>query len=297
MSDGAIVRLLINNPGGIKMRSTSMKYLADNTAAEERQNAELQKKADMAELEQLEKTIFTGIETFLSVGVCLAEISKRKLYKLRGFSSFGEYCESQFNISRSHGYRQIAHAVTCQNIGENPAYIPEKVVRPLTKIDDPETAQRLWQEVKAESPHEIPTSKEVEHKIFCYENNIPSPQQDESSEPLPLSPEQQTLFTKLYANTSVPQEAEPSPEVYCKELDKTFCLQNIAKELIAEIAMLQPEDDTATPSDNVLNQLNKLLLASYELKDQLNAEQRKLLRSEYTRIAGEFFEITMECIS
>ena len=61
--------------------------------------------------------------------------------------------------------------------------------------------------------------------------------------------------------------------------------------------MLQPEDDTATPSDNVLNQLNKLLLASYELKDQLDAEQRKLLRSEYTRIAGEFFEITMECIS
>ena len=284
-----------------------MKYHADDTAAEERQKTELQKKADMAELEQMEKTIITGIETFVSVGICLAEISKRKLYKLRGFSSFGEYCESQFNISRSHGYRQIAHAVTCQNIGENPAYIPEKVVRPLTKIDDPETAQRLWQEVKAESQHEIPTSKEVEHKIFCYENNIPSPQQDESSEPspqqdessepLPLSPEQQTLFTKLYANTSVPQEAEPSPEVYCKELDKTFCLQNIAKELIAEIAMLQPEDDTATPSDNVLNQLNKLLLASYELKDQLNAEQRKLLRSEYTRIAGEFFEITMECIS
>ena len=151
--------------------------------------------------------------------------------------------------------------------------------------------------MKAESPHEIPTSKEVEHKIFCYENNIPSPQQDESSEPLPLSPEQQTLFTKLYANTSVPQEAEPSTEVYCKELDKTFCLQNIAKELIAEIAMLQPEDDTATPSDNVLNQFNKLLLASYELKDKLDAEQRRLLRSEYTRIAGEFFEITMECIS
>lgn len=279
------------------MRSTCMKYHADDTAAEERQKTELQKKADMAELEQMEKTIITGIETFVSVGICLAEISKRKLYKLRGFSSFGEYCEAQFNISRSHGYRQIAHAVTCQNIGENPACIPEKVIRPLTKIDDPETAQKIWQEAKAESRYEIPTSKEVEHKIFCYEQNIPSQLQDELSEPLPLSPEQQTLFTKLYANTSVPQEAEPSPEVYCKELDKTFCLQNIAKELIAEIAMLQPEDDTATPSDNVLNQLNKLLIASYELKDQLDAEQRKLLRSEYTRIAGEFFEITMECIS
>ena len=279
------------------MRSTSMKYLADNTTAEERQKSELQKNADMAELEQLEKTIFTGIETFLSVGVCLAEISKRKLYKLRGFSSFGEYCEVQFNISRSHGYRQIAHAVTCQNIGENPACIPEKVLRPLTKIDDPETAQRLWQEVKAESQHEIPTSKEVEHKIFCYENNIASQQQNEPSEPAPQLPEQQNLFAKLYANTSVPQKAEPSPEVYCQELDKTFCLQNIAKELIAEIAMLQPEDDTATPSDNVLNQFNKLLLASYELKDKLDAEQRRLLRSEYTRIAGEFFDTTMECIS
>ena len=85
--------------------------------------------------------------------------------------------------------------------------------------------------------------------------------------------------------------------MYCQELDKTFCLQNIAKELIAEIAALQPEDDTATPSDNVLNQFNKLLLASYELKDKLDAEQRRLLRSEYTRIAGEFFDTTMECIS
>ena len=279
------------------MINTCRESLSNLKPAENHDQTVPQKKVDMEELEQLERTIVSGLETFKAVDLSLAEIHNRRLYKLRGFSDFGEYCESQFNISRSHGYRQIAHAVTCQNIGENPAYIPEKVVRPLTKIDDPETAQRLWQEVKAESPHEIPTSKEVEHKIFCYENNIPSPQQDESSEPLPLSPEQQTLFTKLYANTSVPQEAEPSPEVYCKELDKTFCLQNMAKELIAEIAALQPEDDTATPSDTVLNQFNKLLLASYELKDQLNAEQRKLLRSEYTRIAGEFFEITMECIS
>ena len=279
------------------MINTCRESLSNLKPAENHAQTVPQKKVDMEELEQLERTIVSGLETFKAVDLSLAEIHNRRLYKLRGFSDFGEYCESQFNISRSHGYRQIAHAVTCQNIGENPACIPEKVLRPLTKIDDPETAQRLWQEVKAESQHEIPTSKEVEHKIFCYENNIPSPQQDESSEPLPLSPEQQTLFTKLYANTSVPQEAEPSPEVYCKELDKTFCLQNIAKELIAEIAMLQPEDDTATPSDNVLNQLNKLLIASYELKDQLNAEQRKLLRSEYTRIAGEFFEITMECIS
>lgn len=248
----------------------------------------------MEELEQLERTIVSGLETFKAVDLSLAEIHNRRLYKLRGFSDFGEYCESQFNISRSHGYRQIAHAVTCQNIGENPAYIPEKVVRPLTKIDDPETAQRLWQEVKAESPHEIPTSKEVEHKIFCYENNIPSPQQDESSEPLPLSPEQQTLFTKLYANTSVPQEAEPSTEVYCKELDKTFCLQNIAKELIAEIAMLQLEDDTASPSNEMLNRLNKLLFASFELKDKLNAEQLKQLKREYEHLAGEFFDFCME---
>ena len=37
------------------MRSTCMKYHADDTAAEERQKTELQKKADMAELEQMEK--------------------------------------------------------------------------------------------------------------------------------------------------------------------------------------------------------------------------------------------------
>ena len=276
------------------MINTCRESLSNLKPAENHDQTVPQKKVDMEELEQLERTIVSGLETFKAVDLSLAEIHNRRLYKLRGFSDFGEYCESQFNISRSHGYRQIAHAVTCQNIGENPAYIPEKVVRPLTKIDDPETAQRLWQEVKAESPHEIPTSKEVEHKIFCYENNIPSPQQDESSEPLPLSPEQQTLFTKLYANTSVPQEAEPSPEVYCKELDKTFCLQNIAKELIAEIAMLQLEDDTASPSNEMLNRLNKLLFASFELKDKLNAEQLKQLKREYEHLAGEFFDVCME---
>ena len=276
------------------MINTCRESLSNLKPAENHDQTVPQKKVDMEELEQLERTIVSGLETFKAVDLSLAEIHNRRLYKLRGFSDFGEYCESQFNISRSHGYRQIAHAVTCQNIGENPAYIPEKVVRPLTKIDDPETAQRLWQEVKAESPHEIPTSKEVEHKIFCYENNIPSPQQDESSEPLPLSPEQQTLFTKLYANTSVPQEAEPSTEVYCKELDKTFCLQNIAKELIAEIAMLQLEDDTASPSNEMLNRLNKLLFASFELKDKLNAEQLKQLKREYEHLAGEFFDVCME---
>ena len=276
------------------MINTCRESLSNLKPAENHDQTVPQKKVDMEELEQLERTIVSGLETFKAVDLSLAEIHNRRLYKLRGFSDFGEYCESQFNISRSHGYRQIAHAVTCQNIGENPAYIPEKVVRPLTKIDDPETAQRLWQEVKAESPHEIPTSKEVEHKIFCYENNIPSPQQDESSEPLPLSPEQQTLFTKLYANTSVPQEAEPFTEVYCKELDKTFCLQNIAKELIAEIAMLQLEDDTASPSNEMLNRLNKLLFASFELKDKLNAEQLKQLKREYEHLAGEFFDVCME---
>ncbi|MBO7328351.1 MAG: hypothetical protein J6W00_06235 [Lentisphaeria bacterium] len=276
------------------MINTCRESLSNLKPAENHDQTVPQKKVDMEELEQLERTIVSGLETFKAVDLSLAEIHNRRLYKLRGFSDFGEYCESQFNISRSHGYRQIAHAVTCQNIGENPAYIPEKVVRPLTKIDDPETAQRLWQEVKVESPHEIPTSKEVEHKIFCYENNILSPQQDESSEPLPLSPEQQTLFTKLYANTSVPQEAEPSTEVYCKELDKTFCLQNIAKELIAEIAMLQLEDDTASPSNEMLNRLNKLLFASFELKDKLNAEQLKQLKREYEHLAGEFFDVCME---
>ena len=275
------------------MRSTCMKYHADDTAAEERQKTELQKKADMAELEQMEKTIITGIETFVSVGICLAEISKRKLYKLRGFSSFGEYCEAQFNISRSHGYRQIAHAVTCQNIGENPACIPEKVIRPLTKIDDPETAQKIWQEAKAESRYEIPTSKEVEHKIFCYENNIPPQLQDDPTESEFLPSEQPTLFTKLFANESVSKEAEPVAEVHCKELDKVFPLKNIAEALIAEITTLQQKDDTASPSDKMLNRLNKLLSASFELKDKLNAEQRKQLKSEYKRLAGEFFDICM----
>ena len=281
------------------MRSTCMKYHADDTAAEERQKTELQKKADMAELEQMEKTIITGIETFVSVGICLAEISKRKLYKLRGFSSFGEYCEAQFNISRSHGYRQIAHAVTCQNIGENPACIPEKVIRPLTKIDDPETAQKIWQEAKKENGDKMPTGGDITRHIERYQHDIKlkkkmlSLSSEETSAPLDdAQPDQSGIFQEMYGSTSQPEPSTPTT-VYCKTFERDLPVDNIAGELIAETAKLAQTDENATPEAKLLNQSDKLSSAAYELRSQLLPTQRDAIKAEYLRLVGELFDAWM----
>ena len=281
------------------MRSTCMKYHADDTAAEERQKTELQKKADMAELEQMEKTIITGIETFVSVGICLAEISKRKLYKLRGFSSFGEYCEAQFNISRSHGYRQIAHAVTCQNIGENPACIPEKVIRPLTKIDDPETAQKIWQEAKKENGDKMPTGGDITRHIERYQHDIKLKKKmlplssDKTSAPLDAAqPDQSGIFQEMYGGTSQTEPSTPAT-IYCKTFERDLPVDNIAGELIAETAKLAQTDENATPEAKLLNQSDKLSSAAYELRSQLLPTQRDAIKAEYLRLVGELFDAWM----
>ena len=288
--DGVIVKQPTNNSGGMQMSNTDMKSQSGcQTAIAECDKTDFQVKTQLEELEEMERTIINGIQTFMSVGTCLAEISKRKLYKLRGFSSFGEYCEVQFNISRSHGYRQIAHAVTCQNIGENPAGIPEKVIRPLTRIDDPETAKRLWLEAKAESTHEIPTSKEVEHKVFCFGNNVSSQPQD-----IPTgTTELESVFAAPAADVPITPEKEPSAEVYCQELKRDFSLQHLSEELIAEIDKLTPSDENATATEKLLNQADKLSSAAYELRIHLSPRQRNAIRAAYQRLTGQLIDAWM----
>ena len=65
------------------MINTCRESLSDLTPAENHNQTVLQKKADMEELEQLERTIVSGLETFKAVGLSLSEIHNRRLYKLR----------------------------------------------------------------------------------------------------------------------------------------------------------------------------------------------------------------------
>ena len=281
------------------MRSTCMKYHADDTAAEERQKTELQKKADMAELEQMEKTIITGIETFVTVGRCLAEIHERKLYKLRGFSNFSEYCEIQFKISRAHGYRQITHVAMCQTIGEDPSDVSERATRPLAKLQDTETIKKIWQEAKSANGGKMPSSGVVNQHVKNYHHNLKL-----KKEMLTLSDQEavvssnsaqsgsSTIFQEMYGG-SYPSVAAPPATIYCKTFERDLPVDNIAGELIAETAKLAQTDENATPEAKLLNQADKLSSAAYELRLHLLSPQRDAIRAEYQRLTGELIDAWM----
>ncbi len=281
------------------MRCTGKNITPCNDQSEERQKAELQKKADMAELEQMEKTIKTGLDAFVTVGQCLAEINKRKLYKLRGFSSFGEYCEVQFRMSRIHGHRQIAHITMCQTIGEDPSLVPERATRPLAKLQDTETIQQIWQEAKSANGDKIPTGGDITRHVERYQDEIKrkkkmlSLSSEETSAPLDAAqPGQSTIFHEMYGGSSHSEDAL-SATIYCKTFERDLSVDDIVGALIAETAKLAQADGNTPADQRLSNQTDKLSSAAYELRSQLLPTQRDAIKAEYLRLVGELFDAWM----
>ena len=282
------------------MRSTDKPMIPYNDPAEERKQADLQREKDFKDLEQMEQTIRSGIEAFVTVGRCLAEIHERKLYKLRGFSNFSEYCEIQFKISRAHGYRQITHVAVCQTIGEDPSDVSERATRPLAKLQDTETIKKIWQEAKSANGGKMPSSGVVNQHIKNYHHNLKL-----KKEMLTLSDQEavvssnsaqsgsSTIFQEMYGG-SYPSVAAPPATIYCNTFERDLPVDDIVGELIAETAKLAQTDENATPEAKLLNQSDKLSSAAYELRSQLLPTQRDAIKAEYLRLVGELFDAWMD---
>ena len=278
------------------MRSTDKPMTPYNDPAEERKQADLQREKDFKDLEQMEQTIRSGIEAFVTVGRCLAEIHERKLYKLRGFSNFSEYCEIQFKISRAHGYRQITHVAMCQTIGEDPSEVSERATRPLVKLQDTATIKKIWQEAKSANGGKMPSSGVVNQHVKNYHHNLKL-----KKEMLTLSDQEtvvssnsaqsgsSTIFQEMYGGSS-PSAAAPPATIYCNTLKCELPVNDIAKALIAEAAKLAQADEATTADQRLLNQSDKLSSAAYELRSQLLPSQRNDIKAEYQRLAGELFD-------
>ena len=278
------------------MRSTDKPMTPYNDPAEERKQADLQREKDFKDLEQMEQTIRSGIEAFVTVGRCLAEIHERKLYKLRGFSNFSEYCEIQFKISRAHGYRQITHVAMCQTIGEDPSKVSERATRPLVKLQDTATIKKIWQEAKSANGGKMPSSGVVNQHVNNYHHNLKL-----KKEMLTLSDQEtvvssnsaqsgsSTIFQEMYGGSS-PSAAAPPATIYCNTLKCELPVNDIAKALIAEAAKLAQADEATTADQRLLNQSDKLSSAAYELRSQLLPSQRNDIKAEYQRLVGELFD-------
>jgi len=156
----------------------------------------------MFDLESLETTVRDGVATFLKVGEALTKIRDGEGYKLRGFTTFDDYCESYFGFSVRQGQRLIAAAKTTQVVeqitGEAPA--SESVAREFSKVTfSPEVVEQVHQELKAEGkPLAKATATDVRRVVTKVLDKVKPNAQ--SSQPAP-EPEPVSAETELDVKT------------------------------------------------------------------------------------------------
>lgn len=104
---------------------------------------------ERSRLGDLESTIERGQQTFIEVGLALAEIRDSELYK-ESFSTFEDYCKERWGWERAHAYRLIgaSEAIAQMSpVGDTPQVQNERQARELAKIKDPVVRAQVWQQV------------------------------------------------------------------------------------------------------------------------------------------------------
>lgn len=88
-----------------------------------------------------ERTIESGLQTFVEVGAALSAIRDSKLYRA-SYGTFGDYCRERWGMSRPRAYQLIESASTVSTIVDKgqPPPATESQARPLAKLPAEEQA-------------------------------------------------------------------------------------------------------------------------------------------------------------
>ena len=97
-------------------------------------------------LAEHEAVIERGIQTFYEVGMALANIRDRKLYRAN-HGTFEDYCQQRWQMSKAHAYRMIDAAEVVSPIGDSGLPLPanEGQARELGRVPEPDRAE-VWRE-------------------------------------------------------------------------------------------------------------------------------------------------------
>jgi len=111
---------------------------------------------DETRLAKLENIIKTNLAAFYAVGCALREIRDKRLYKLKGFSEFDDYCRNTWDMQRAHALRLETAADVIdnlKNVSKLDTFLPqtESQVRPLAKLT-PEKQIEAWQKAVENAP-------------------------------------------------------------------------------------------------------------------------------------------------
>jgi len=99
-------------------------------------------------LDELERTIERGLQTFVNVGNALREIKDDNLHTV-DYDTFEAYCAGRWGMARQHAYRLMDSAAVTENlrvspIGDKALPTTESQARPLTQLD-PEDQPVAWE--------------------------------------------------------------------------------------------------------------------------------------------------------
>lgn len=102
---------------------------------------------DSNRLSALELVIKDGRDSFLAVGMALAQINRDRLYR-QDYSTFEEYLDKRWSISKSQGYRLIAFA---KDVETSPTGDTPKTEHQSRKRREP----AMWEAAKVEEVDSI----------------------------------------------------------------------------------------------------------------------------------------------
>ena len=114
-------------------------------------------------LVELEETIQKNLTAFYEVGFALMQIRDNRLYR-EIYGTFEEYCKEKWDISRPRAYELMKAAEVKDNLSAT-ADIPERHLRPLTRIKDPEQQREVYQKAVETAPGGKVTAKHIEETI------------------------------------------------------------------------------------------------------------------------------------
>lgn len=108
---------------------------------------------EQQELEDQERIIEQGMQTFWQVGQALKTVRDKRLYRDQ-HQTFDQYCQTRWGLGRQYAYRMIEGAGVVQDLSPiSDTMLPanEAQVRPLTRLKDPEDRRTVWRAVLAEA--------------------------------------------------------------------------------------------------------------------------------------------------
>jgi protein gp37 len=103
---------------------------------------------DRAEFKRQHKIVETGVKAFWKVGLALAAIKEKNLWRAGGHKSWDAYCRSVAGMSRGHAHRLMGAAGFMEMLKTSPRGdvlpVTEAQVRPLLRLPDPEQQVEVW---------------------------------------------------------------------------------------------------------------------------------------------------------